>query len=221
MANAARITVFSSGDSARQAPHSRPGGIRLSARSREGASPQRRPETGPSADEHAKAAERERRAEQRKAEERAAAGRQARSEQERGDRQWARGRAEERQRERQDPGAESNDSGTKSAKLPRSARGWNTAAFLLGPVWGPANGVWIGVVGIVVFFIPNLDFSLQLMIYLAFGALLGIKGNQLAWRAKRWSSIEHFKKVQQLWMMFALVVNIFLLIGVAMIASRN
>ena len=140
---------------------------------------------------------------------------------ERADRERAREMAQERQREQSDSEPETNDSGTRSARLPRSARGWNTAAFLLGPVWGPANGVWLGVIGLVFLFLPFLDIPTRMILYLAFGALLGLKGNEMAWKARRWNSVEHFKRIQQAWMMFALVVNIILLIGVAVLATNN
>ena len=106
-----------------------------------------------------------------------------------------------------------NDSGTKSAKLPPSARGWNTAAFLIGPIWGPANGVWLGIVGLVFLALPEsvLEIGWRLSLYLAYGVFLGFRGNEMAWRARRWKSLDHFKRVQQMWMFVALIVNIALI----------
>lgn len=209
MVNAARINVLGGSEGGRNAPHARPGGIRISSRSRE--------EVRARASE-GRSNERER--ERRQREESGAADSDTRQERERKDREWARSQAQERKSQQRESESGENDSGTRSARLPRSARGWNTAAFLLGPVWGPANGVWLGVIGLVFLFIP-VDVSMRLIMYLAFGALLGIKGNEMAWRAKRWSSVEQFKKIQQQWMLFALIVNIALLIGMATVFSGD
>jgi len=111
-----------------------------------------------------------------------------------------------------------NDSGTKSGQVPVSARGWNTAAFLISPIWGPANGVWLGIIGALILVLP-IPFFWRLLLYLAFGAYLGLRGNELAWKYKRWNSIEHFKRVQQQWMLLALVVNIVLLFVVPAVLS--
>ena len=111
-----------------------------------------------------------------------------------------------------EPLAGVNDSGSRTARLPDSARGWNTAAFLIGPVWGPANGVWFGIIGLLFLALPYVGWPLKLTFYLAFGMGLGYFGNLLAWRARRWKSTEHFKRVQQQWMMGALVINVVVLV---------
>jgi H+/Cl- antiporter ClcA len=53
--------------------------------------------------------------------------------------------------------------------------------------------------------------GVKFTLYLLYGAFLGLRGNELAWRAKRWRSLAHFKQVQQQWMLVALVVNLVLL----------
>ena len=107
-----------------------------------------------------------------------------------------------------------NDSGTRRGRLPSSLRGWNTAAFLIGPVWGPANGVWLGVISLIFLVIPTIDWGWRLTLYLIFGLILGYYGNLLAWRGRKWDSAEHFKKVQDKWMILGLVINILVLIFV-------
>lgn len=204
LANAARISVLGGGESARRAPHSEPGGIRVSPRGRDPAvrrrpDPERNlPGTGqePAPDEPSPPA-----------------GRTRQPEREQEQREAARARADEQERQEAESSAEENTSGMRSARLPQSARGWNTAAFLIGPIWGPANGVWIGVIGLTFLAIPEnvLTLGLRFTLYLAYGAFLGFRGNEMAWRARRWASLEQFKKVQQQWMLLALVVNLVLL----------
>ncbi len=207
LANAAHISVLGGRDGARRAPHGEPGGIRISQQGREPAArrepePDRHlPDTGP---------------DKRGSSQPTLSGRERKPEIEQQQREAARVKAGEKERQEAESSAGENTSGTRSAQLPPSARGWNTAAFLIGPIWGPANGVWIGVIGLIFFVIPSDvgalgTMGLKFTMYLAYGAFLGFRGNEMAWRARRWSSLSHFKKVQQQWMLLALVVNIALL----------
>ncbi len=199
--NAARISVLGGTEGIRQVPHSRPGGIRISQRGREPAA--RQPESPRSpVNERETAAVPPR------------AKRVRNLELEQQQRDAARAKAAEQERQRAEEEDGPNNSGTRSAKLPRSARGWNTAAFLIGPIWGPANGVWLGLVGLVFLVIPESAVPLgwKLGLYLTYGIFLGYRGNEMAWRARRWASLDHFKRVQQQWMLLALVVNLALLV---------
>lgn len=207
--HAARISVLGGGDSIRQVPHSPPGGIRISQRSRD-ASPSRassRPERRP----------RQEVAQPQPVPEK----RERDPEQEARQRDAARAKAFQQHREQNGESESENNSGTRSAKLPQSARGWNTAAFLIGPIWGPANGVWLGLIGLVFLVIPEaaLVFGWKLILYLGFGMFLGYRGNEMAWRARRWASLDHFKRVQQQWMLIALVLNLPLFILVSLVLN--
>ena len=75
---------------------------------------------------------------------------------------------------------------------------------MIGPIWGPANGVWLGIIGLLFLFIP-FGWWPRLIMYFVFGAYLGFRGNEFAWRARRWPSLAHFRRVQQQWMVIALV----------------
>lgn len=65
--------------------------------------------------------------------------------------------------------------------------GWNWGAAGLSLLWGMANRVWI----VLLMFIPIVN------IFIFF--YLGFKGNELAWRASRWESVEKFKEAQDKW----------------------
>ena len=41
---------------------------------------------------------------------------------------------------------------------------------------------------------------------------LGFRGNELAWKGKKWKSVEHFKNVQKKWLSWAVTLNIIYLI---------
>lgn len=117
-------------------------------------------------------------------------------------------------------GPEVNDSGNADASLPSSLRGINLAAVLISPVWGIANGVWIGLAGLIFLLLPVSPW-IRVMLYLAFGLYLGARANELAWKAKRWRSVEHFKKVQQQWLIAALVLDIIIVVFVIPLLSQS
>lgn len=77
-----------------------------------------------------------------------------------------------------------NNSGT-GGPPPREILGWNWGAFFWGWLWGLAHGVWI-----------------SLLVFLLGGIwhiYLGIKGSELAWRSRRFESVEQFKATQRAW----------------------
>lgn len=81
-----------------------------------------------------------------------------------------------------------NTSGQGSlAIIPEEIRGWNWGAFLLNWIWGLGNSVWIALLAL----IPYVGFVVAIV--------LGVKGNEWAWRSKKWDSIEHFKRTQSTW----------------------
>lgn len=90
-----------------------------------------------------------------------------------------------------------NDSGTGStAKLPYELEGFNWGAFLLPLWWSLSMSSYLGLLcmvpcaGIIMMFI------------------LGFKGNEWAWQNREWDSVEHFVKVQRIWIIWGIVINI-------------
>ncbi|HEY2344831.1 MAG TPA: cytochrome c oxidase assembly factor Coa1 family protein [Xanthomonadaceae bacterium] len=81
-----------------------------------------------------------------------------------------------------------------TAVVPPELRGWNWGAFLLTWIWGIGNNVLLAlltlvpIVGLVMWFV------------------LGVKGNEWAWRHKRWDSVEHFRRVQRSWAKWGVIV---------------
>ena len=209
LADAARISVLSASDSSKQAVQARPSSIRISPQAKQTPEEPRSAASAP--------------APSRSDEDRQAERREQSGEENHRRREEARERTARAVQAEQASSQMENNSGTRTATLPRSARGWNTAAFLLGPIWGPLNGVWLGLLGLVFFLIPSSvepfgSRGVQFFLYLTFGAYLGYRGNLLAWRAKRWQSLEHFMRVQQQWMLVALVINVLLLMVILVVA---
>jgi hypothetical protein len=74
-----------------------------------------------------------------------------------------------------------------SAIVPEEVKGWSWGAFGLTWIWGVFNGVLISLLAL----IPGFA--------VVWAFVLGAKGNEWAWRNKKWDSIEHFKSAQRPW----------------------
>lgn len=93
----------------------------------------------------------------------------------------------------------------RSATIPKEIRGWNWGAFVFGWLWGISNRVWISLLSA----IPYVGVIMLIV--------LGVKGNEWAWRKKKWDSIEHFKNTQRKWGIAAAVVFVLGLIIVIVV----
>ena len=83
-----------------------------------------------------------------------------------------------------------------TAIVPEEVKGWSWAGFSLTWIWGVFNGVLISLLVL----IPFPLFSL------AWAIVLGVKGNEWAWRNKKWDSVEHFKNTQRPWNIAGIVI---------------
>ncbi len=79
------------------------------------------------------------------------------------------------------------------SKIPKEIEGWNWGAAGLSWIWGASHRVWISFV----LFIP--------LVNLVFWIWLGIKGNELAWRADKWESVDEFLKKQKKWKIWGII----------------
>lgn len=82
-----------------------------------------------------------------------------------------------------------------TTQVPNEIKGWNWGAFVFSWIWGICNGVYWPLVLIIVNFIPYVGGLISLGCCIA----LGINGSEWAWKAKSWSSIAEFKRVQHKW----------------------
>ena len=80
-----------------------------------------------------------------------------------------------------------NNSGAGQDVFPEGVARWAWGPFLLNWIWAIGNKAWIGLLAL----IPVLN--LGIAIY------LGIKGRELAWKSKRWESLEAFNETQGKW----------------------
>lgn len=83
-----------------------------------------------------------------------------------------------------------------SVPVPEEIKGWNWGAFLLAPFWLLPNRVWIGLLT----WVPVVGFWVAIA--------LGVKGNEWAWKSRRWQSIDQFKTHQRRWAIAGIVLGI-------------
>jgi hypothetical protein len=78
--------------------------------------------------------------------------------------------------------------------IPPEIDRWNWGAFLLNWIWGIGNNTFIALLTFVPLFGLVMPF------------VLGAKGSRWAWRNGRWDSVEHFKRVQRKWAIWAAII---------------
>lgn len=71
--------------------------------------------------------------------------------------------------------------------IPLEILGWSWGAFTMNWVWGLFNRTYIALL----MFVPFVNIA----VFVA----LGLRGNEWAWRNKKWDSVEHFQRVQRNW----------------------
>lgn len=100
------------------------------------------------------------------------------------------------------PESENNSGGGSDVVPPEGVKGWSWGAFFWSWIWAIFNKTWIGLLALV----PYLGFIVA--------AYLGIKGRELAWKNKRWESLEHFNRVQRSWSKWSLVLIVIAVLGI-------
>ncbi len=97
---------------------------------------------------------------------------------------------------------ENNSGGGRGIIPPDGVKGWSWGAFWWNWIWAIFNRTWVGLLAL----IPYV--GVIMAIY------LGVKGRELAWRNKRWDSLEHFNRVQRRWSIWSLVMFLFAMLGI-------
>ncbi|MFP5270711.1 serine/threonine protein kinase [Coleofasciculus sp.] len=80
--------------------------------------------------------------------------------------------------------------------VPDEIKGWNWGAFFMPYLWPLTNKVWIGLLALV----PQVGWLMAIV--------LGAKGNEWAWKSRKWRSIEQFKAHQRGWTIAGLFIGI-------------
>lgn len=77
--------------------------------------------------------------------------------------------------------------------FPKELRGWNWGAAGLTMFWGVYHSVWFSLLSLV----PYLNYI--------WWVVMGIKGNEWAWAAQKWQSVEEFRRVQKKWNVLGII----------------
>ena len=85
--------------------------------------------------------------------------------------------------------------------VPDEIQGWNWGAFFLPGFWSLTNQVWIGLISWV-----DLLFLTGGLSWLVIAIVLGMKGNEWAWKSRRWTSVAAFKAHQRTWAIAAFAI---------------
>lgn len=88
-----------------------------------------------------------------------------------------------------------NTSGMKDGAVPAELKGLNWGAFFLNIIWAIAHGAWLWAV---LCLVPCVNVIATIYLLL--------KGNEIAWRSKRWESVDAFKATQRKWATAGLIV---------------
>jgi hypothetical protein len=89
-----------------------------------------------------------------------------------------------------------NTSGLGSSSIvPKEIKGWNWGAFLLPWGWFLTNRVWGGFWIWILCLIPQWGVGITVL----YALLSASKGNEWAWKSRKWESIAAFKKHQLFW----------------------
>ncbi|MBI2463831.1 hypothetical protein HYV57_02655 [Candidatus Peregrinibacteria bacterium] len=87
------------------------------------------------------------------------------------------------------------------SEIPLEIKGWNWGAAGLTLIWGLYHNVWISLL------------SLLPVVNIVIIIVLGLKGNEWAWQAQKWQSVEQFKTAQKKWKPWGIAFFIFMVIG--------
>ncbi|WP_233278829.1 ribonuclease G [Floricoccus penangensis] len=87
-----------------------------------------------------------------------------------------------------------------SNQVPEDIKGWNWGAFGLTLYWSIGNKVYLGLL-ILLSMVPYAGFVFAIV----WKIVIAAKGNEWAWKAGKYKSVEEYKKVQESWKMPGIV----------------
>ena len=92
---------------------------------------------------------------------------------------------------------------------------FNWGALFGGWIWGVCHKVWWSLFIIPLSLIPHLGIVFNII----FSLILGFNGNKLAWKNKKWESIEQFNEVQRRWVIISIVISVFYGLFIVLLSS--
>lgn len=90
--------------------------------------------------------------------------------------------------------AASYNTSSANTETPNNLKRWNWGAFLMTWIWGIANKSYLTLLAL----IPGFGFI--------WAFVCGLKGNEWAWKNKKWTNVEEFSRIQQKWSIFGSII---------------
>ncbi|MBP9868996.1 hypothetical protein KBC59_00345 [Patescibacteria group bacterium] len=81
-----------------------------------------------------------------------------------------------------------------ASTIPEEIKRWSWGAFFLSWIWGIGNRTWMSLI----VFVPLVNVVAPI--------ILGLKGNEWAWKSKSWPSVDEFHKTQKKWALAGVIV---------------
>lgn len=103
---------------------------------------------------------------------------------------------------------EENKYRVKGEAFPQDVNCFNWGACIVTPIWGLCNNSPIACLSLVLGFIPFVGWLLCMI----FSIYCGVKGNEWAWAKKDWPSLQEFHRVQKLWALWAIGIEVAIII---------
>ena len=109
--------------------------------------------------------------------------------------------------------------------MPPGVSRWSWAGFLMPTIWGGVNRVWIGLLAGIPIVLSSalhwLPSTYVQTLQLPISIFCGVKGNEIAWRKRRWKSVEHFRTIQRRWAWGALGLNVAVFVIAVVVAAQS
>ncbi len=93
-------------------------------------------------------------------------------------------------------------------ELEQELEKFNWGAFLCALIWGLGHNCWWCLLLIPISLIPYVGIVFTII----FSFFMGNYGNKIAWKYKKWESLEEFRKTQRQWVIISLLITSFLII---------
>lgn len=109
-----------------------------------------------------------------------------------------------------------NTSGLRSSVPLEIQGGWNWGGCLLGWIWCFAMRLPLWGALALLSNLMSIFWGLFNLVNIILATVFGIKGNEWAWQNRRFESVEHFRKVQHIWMIWGFAITLFFIVFLVM-----
>lgn len=92
--------------------------------------------------------------------------------------------------------------------------GFNWGAGFVTFFWSIAHSAWLGMAIIAFSIMQRAIPVVGLLLMLGFQVFMGMKGNELGWRNRKWDDVAHFQRTQKVWAIWGKILFGLTILGV-------